>query len=63
MFGFEGGDFGDGGEDGGAVCCSPLETVLVVDAPVACLLVHVELRGIGEKAWYESEFMLGMLSS
>ena len=43
MGGFEGGDLGDGGEDGGTVGGCTLDAVLVVDASITRLLVQVEL--------------------
>lgn len=40
----DGCDLGHGGEDVGAVGGRPLQAVAVVNLPVACFFVHVELN-------------------
>ncbi len=46
MLGLVGGDVADGSEDVCAVSCSPLDTVAVVDATLAGLVVYVEVLQI-----------------
>jgi len=44
MFGLEGGDVGDGGEDVRAVDYGSLDAVTLVDTPVSSLFVQYELQ-------------------
>lgn len=43
MFCLNGCDLGHSGEDVGTVGCSPLQTVSVVNLPVTCFFIHIEL--------------------